>query len=99
MLLVATASAATSTTATTAAVSAATTAATATAAIFSRTSFIHGERTTFVLGFVQPGNGRLRFGVAFHLDETEAFAPTRFPVGNNLSAFHGAKLGKQLLQI
>ena len=48
---------------------------------------------------VQTANRGLRFLVGRHLDETEAFAPARVAVRNDLGALNGAILRKQFLQL
>jgi hypothetical protein len=99
-----TASAAT-TTATTVAAAAATTAAAsttataATAAIFTRASFVDGERPAVVLLAVHSGNGRLRFFITSHFHEAEAFASTGVAVHDDFGALHSAVLTKNLIQI
>jgi hypothetical protein len=88
----------TTTTAATSASAATTTAATA-AAIFARSCFVHGERTTIMLGLIQTSNCCLSFRIALHLDEAEALAAARFTIGNYLSAFHGTVLREKLFQV
>ena len=89
--------------ATTAAVAAAATAAptattaAATTTIFTRLGFVHGEPTPVVLLVVEALDRGLRLGFCVHLDESEALAPTRLAVLNDLRTLHGTELGEQLL--
>jgi hypothetical protein len=41
----------------------------------------------------------LCLGLGFHLNKSEALAPPGVTVGNDLSALHGPKLGKELLEL
>ncbi|QDU99179.1 hypothetical protein Pla8534_70920 [Lignipirellula cremea] len=95
----ATVAAAASTTITAATAAATTSTAAATATIFARTRFVDAQRTTFMLGLVQAGDGRLSFGVARHFDESETFALSRVAIGDNLSTLNRAKLAKELFQV
>jgi hypothetical protein len=94
------ASVATTAAATAAAAAATTTvtAAAATAAFFTRPGFVHGQRSTVLLGVVQPTDGFLRRIVVGHFHETKTLAAAGIAVVNDFSAFHRAVRCKQRLQ-
>src|SRR4051812_23614024 len=99
-----TASAATTTAATVAAAAATTAAASTTAtatsaAIFTRASFVDGERPAVVLFAVHSGNRSLGFFITSHFDKAKAFASTRVAVHDDFGTLHGAVLTKNLIQI
>jgi hypothetical protein len=70
-----------------------------TAARFARFGFINLKRSAILLGSVQTADGRLRFFVAGHLNETETFALAAVAVFDHLSTNNCPELREQLLQI
>src|SRR5262249_40821306 len=61
---------------------------------FHRTGFIDRQRTTFMLGSVQFGNGFLCLGIRGHLDKAETLATTGVPIGNDFRRFDRAECCK-----
>jgi hypothetical protein len=92
-----TATTAAATTTTTASATAVTTTA-ATTTLFPRTGFVHGQRTSFVLLFVQSANGFLRRIFIGHFHEAETFASARVAILHNLCTYDGTELSEQLFQ-
>jgi hypothetical protein len=85
------ASASTTTAATTVAASATTAATTAaTRTIFSRLGFVDGQCSAVMFLPVEGRDRGLSLCIAAHLNESEALAPARFPVADNLGRLNGA---------
>lgn len=84
----------------TATASVATTTAAATTATFRLgAGFVHGQRAAVVFGTVDAVDGRCRFAVTGHLDETEALASAGVAVIDDFGAFDCAELSEQLIEI
>jgi hypothetical protein len=92
----ATASSITTAAATASAIAAASTAA---AAFLTGPGLIDGQPSAVLLLVVKPLDGGFCLGLCVHLDEPEAFAPTGFPVLDDLSGLDEAELGEHLLQV
>lgn len=68
-------------------------------ALFTRTSLIDDQCTAFHLLTVHAIDGRLRFGIGAHLDESKTFGATGFTVHHHLRRQHSAKLRESLMQV
>jgi len=86
-------------TATATAVTAAATAAAAAATRFAGSGLVDRQGSAIVLLLVEAIDGRLRLGVARHLDETKTSASAGIPVRNDLGAFDRTEFRKNLFQI
>src|SRR5450432_605615 len=94
----ATAAVATTATAATTAAAAVSAAATTAAAVFFGLGFIDGESASAVILPIEGCDRGLCFGVAAHLDESEAFASACVAIVDDLRAVHLAMGGEQLFQ-